>query len=134
MNSQIRITGIGGNETTGQQRVPVVITSLRDSTASATRTVRGVTMGDATNPTIFGNTTAAAAPGDGGVIGFGGLSLSDYNLFDPRNGNLIDNADIRYMSRIEIQGGGLVDNPGGGYSGVLAGTTPATQFQLCPRR
>ncbi len=98
--SQIRITGIGGNETTGQTRVPVIITSLKDDTVGTT--VRGVTM----NQAMTGNTSAPTA-GDGGVIAIGGLSLSDPNLMDPRDGSVIDNADIRYMTRIDIQGGGF---------------------------
>ena len=101
-NSQIRILGIGANETTGQQRVPAIITSLRDD--SVGKTVRNVDMFQ----TVTGNTTPAA-PGDGGLLHFGALSLSDYNLLDPRGGSLIDNADIRYMTRIEIQGGGIID-------------------------
>ena len=40
MGSQIRFTGIGGNETSGQQRVPVIVTSLRDNTVG--RTIRGI--------------------------------------------------------------------------------------------
>ena len=40
--SEIRILGIPGNQTTGQQRVPVIITSLRDDTVGTT--VRGVQM------------------------------------------------------------------------------------------
>ena len=40
--SQIRILGIPGNQTTGQQRVPVIMTSLRDDTVGTT--VRGVKM------------------------------------------------------------------------------------------
>ena len=40
--SQLRILGIPGNQTTGQQRVPVIITSLRDGTVGTT--VRGVVM------------------------------------------------------------------------------------------
>ena len=82
--------------------MPVVITSLRDD--SVGKTIRNVDMFQ----TITGNTTAAA-PGDGGLIHFGASSLSDYNLLDPRGGSLIDNADIRYMTRIEIQGGGVID-------------------------
>ncbi|MBX6312577.1 MAG: hypothetical protein IRY99_06610, partial [Isosphaeraceae bacterium] len=118
--SQIRILGIGANETTGQPRVPAILTSLRDD--SVGKTVRGVKM----NQVISGNTTAPA-PGDGGVIGFGALSLTDYNLYDPRDGNLIDNADIRYMTRIEMQGGGLVYRSGSAFQDMM-GTTPATQF------
>ena len=40
--SQIRILGIPGNQTTGQQRVPVIMTSLRDGTVGTT--ARGVKM------------------------------------------------------------------------------------------
>ena len=39
---ELRILGIPGNQTTGQQRVPVIITSLRDGTVGTT--VRGVVM------------------------------------------------------------------------------------------
>ena len=42
--SELRILGIPGNQTTGQQRVPVIITSLRDDTVGTT--VRGVVMDD----------------------------------------------------------------------------------------
>ena len=45
--SEIRILGIPGNQTTGQQRVPVIITSLRDDTVGTT--VRGVVMDDIWN-------------------------------------------------------------------------------------
>ena len=45
--SEIRILGIPGNQTTGQQRVPVIITSLRDDTVGTT--VRGVQMDDIFN-------------------------------------------------------------------------------------
>ena len=119
--SQIRITGIGGNETTGQQRVPVIITSIRDDTAG--KTVRGVDMFQ----TVTGNTTAPA-PGDGGVILFGALGLSDYNLLDPRDGSIIDNADIRYLTRIEQQGGGWVYVASDGSYSDRVGTTVVTQY------
>ena len=69
LTSQIRILGIGGNQTTGQQRVPVVITSISDNTVGTT--VRGVKQFTA----IDGNTAAPARPGDGGLIYFGGNSL-----------------------------------------------------------
>ncbi len=45
--SELRILGIPGNQTTGQQRVPVIITSLRDDTVGTT--VRGVVMDDIWN-------------------------------------------------------------------------------------
>ncbi len=114
-NSQLRILGVGGNETTGQQRVPVVITSANDSTVGTT--VRGVKM----YQVIPGDTNKAAA-GDGGVIGFGGNSLTTYNALDIREGNKIDNADISYVTRIEMQGGGNIDTlPGLAGSNGLAG-------------
>ncbi len=127
INSQIRIVGIAGNETTGQQRVPVIITSMHDTTAY--KTVRGVTMGDVTNPTIAGDTTAPSA-GDGGLIYFGGNSLTDYNLYNPADGNVIDNADIRYITRIEQQGGGIVYYDGGDLRAAKTGANgdPLTQF------
>ena len=101
-DSQMRFLGIGGNETTGQSRVPVIITSIHDSTVGTT--VRGVKLFTA----VDGDTTAPQA-GDGGLIYFGGNELPNYNLLDPRGGSLIDNADIRYITRIEMQGGGMVD-------------------------
>lgn len=102
VSSQMRFLGIGGNETTGQTRVPVIITSIHDNTVGTT--VRGTKLYNA----IDGDTTAPAA-GDGGLIYFGGNQLPDYNVLDPRDGSLIDNADIRYISRIEMQGGGIVN-------------------------
>ncbi|MEW4567156.1 S8 family serine peptidase [Tautonia sp. JC769] len=107
--SQIRIIGIGSNESTGQQRVPVVITSLRDNTAGPV--VRGIDQSDTWFADFRGRTLDLDTPvaGDGGMIGIGGGSLFDYNLLDPRNGSLIDNADIRFLHRIEFQGGGLID-------------------------
>ncbi len=101
-NSQLRILGIGGDETTSQPRVPVYITSIHDSTVGPT--VNGVPQ----NQVIPGD-TQAPAPGDGGVIDFGGNSLTTYNALDIREGNKIDNADIRYITRIEMQGGGNID-------------------------
>jgi hypothetical protein len=125
LDSQIRIVGIPGSETTGQPRVPVVITSVFDDTVG--NTVRGVNQ----DQVFSGNTTAPQA-GDGGSIVFGGLSLATYNLLDPRGGNIIDNADIRYMTRIEVQGGGVTDITAGTtttYSAKL-GITPLTQFNF----
>lgn len=129
--SQIRFVGIPGNESTGQQRVPVVLTSLRDG--SVGKTVRGVNMFNIYNRDVLFPTRdlKAPAPGDGGNIYFGGNSLTDYNLFDPRDGNLIDNADIRYMTRIEIQGGGIIDVANateGNFASQKLGLTPLTQF------
>ena len=109
--SQLRIVGIGANQTTGQSRVPVIITSVHDSTVGTT--VNNVVM----NQVIPGDTKAPAA-GDGGVIYFGGESLTDYNLLDPRDGNIIDNADIKYITRVEQQGGGIIYT----LAGVSGGT------------
>src|SRR5262249_22296594 len=75
--SQFRILGIGGNETTGQQRIPAILTSTHDDTVGPT--VRGVSM----QQVMSGNSTPPAM-GDGGSIIFGGLSETDYNLQDPR--------------------------------------------------
>ncbi len=60
------------------------------------------------------NLTTPAA-GDGGYIYIGGNSLTEYDPTDPLEGSIIDNADISYMTRIEIQGGGIIDSfiPGG---------------------
>ena len=100
--SQIRILGIPANQSVpGSVRVPVTITSVNDNTIGTT--VNGVTM----NTVIPGNVTAPKA-GDGGIIMFGGNSLTSYNPQDPRSGSIIDSADIKYMTRIEQQGGGIV--------------------------
>ena len=116
--SQLRILGIPGNQTTGQQRVPVIITSLRDGTVGTT--VRGVVMDAIWNNapvqvyqaaqagTTFSTTTPEA--GDGGYIYIGAEALNDYDPTNPLEGSIIDNADISYMSRIEIQGGGIIDS------------------------
>ena len=116
--SELRILGIPGNQTTGQQRVPVIITSLRDDTVGTT--VRGVVMDDIFNswPTqnflragaYVGQSLTAPEPGDGGYIYIGGQSLTEYNPTDPFDGSIISNADISYMSRIEVQGGGIIDS------------------------
>ncbi len=111
--SDIRIVGIGANQTTGQARVPVIITSIYNDTVGTS--VNGVTQ----DQVIPGNTTAPKA-GDGGVIYFGGNSLTSYNLTDPRYGSIIDNADISDITRIEQQGGGLV------YGFSLNGTNALT--------
>ena len=100
-NSQLRILGIGGDQTTGQQRVPVILTSIHDSTVGTT--VRGVKL----FTVIDGDTTAPKA-GDGGLIFIGGNALPSYNAFDIRQGSTIDNADISYITRIELQGGGFL--------------------------
>ena len=121
--SQIRILGIPGNESIGQPRVPVTITSIHDDSVGTT--VRGVTM----NQAITGNAQAPAA-GDGGLIYFGGNSLYTYNLYDLREGNRIDNADLKYMSRVEAQNGGIYESlsPAANPLGELQGVTPGTQF------
>jgi len=119
--SQVRLLGIPGNESIGQPRVPVVVTSLFDDTAGTT--VRGVAM----NQAITGN-TQAPRPGDGGEIYFGANSLYTYNLYDLREGNRIDNADLRYLSRIEMQQGGAFQSITGSPFLDFPGITPATQF------
>ncbi len=107
---QIRILGIPGNQTTGQQRVPVIMTSLRDGSVGVT--ARGVKEYNILNSDPMwqllhpGQPLNVPAPGDAGYIYVGSNSLTSYNLTDPRQGSLIDNADISYMTRIEIQGGG----------------------------
>ena len=113
---RVRILGIPGNQTTGQQRVPVIITSLRDDTVGTT--VRGVVMYTSRssrpglqpviNPARRPSLTTPAA-GDGGYIYIGGNSLTEYDPTDPFDGSLINNADISYMTRIEVQGGGIID-------------------------
>ena len=37
VDSEMRFVGIGGNETTGQQRIPVIMTSIHDSTVGRSR-------------------------------------------------------------------------------------------------
>ncbi len=110
--SQIRILGIGANQTTGQTRVPVIITSIYDDSVGTT--VNNVQM----NTAITGNKQLPAA-GDGGVIYFGGNMLTDYNLLDPRDGSVIDNADIKYITRIEQQGGGIIYTVAANNGGVF---------------
>ncbi len=100
-NAQIRILGIPGNQSTGQTRVPVTITSIYDNSVGTT--VNGI----AQNQVVSGSTVAPQA-GDGGVIYFGGNSLTTYNFQDLRSGSVINNADISYITRIEQQGGGVL--------------------------
>ncbi len=102
VDGAMRFLGIGANQATGQTRVPVILTSINDSTVGTT--VRGVTM----NQAISGDTQAPAA-GDAGNIVFGSHSATVYNVLDPRQGNLIDNVDAKYLSRIEQIGGGIID-------------------------
>ncbi len=135
LESQIRFLGIGGNESTGQSRVPVVLTSLHDDSVGTT--VRGVTMNQAVyNPTNSPDRVLVQAPaaGDGGVIYIGANSLFTYNLFDNREGSRIDNVDLRYMTRVEYQDGGIADTftsstktDGNVLIDDLLGNTPATQ-------
>ncbi len=102
VNGVMRFLGIGANQATGQTRVPVVLTSIHDTTYGTT--VRGTTM----NVALTGDTQGPAA-GDGGNIVYGSHTLPVYNLLDPRQGNLIDNVDAKYLSRIEQIGGGIID-------------------------
>ncbi len=140
--SELRILGIPGNQTTGQQRVPVILTSLRDGTVGTT--VRGVAMFNIFNsfPTV--NVVAAGGPnyvgqslttpeaGDGGYIYIGGLSLTEFDPTDPFEGSIINNADISYMTRIEVQGSGIIEEGAttvGGWETVKEGYAgPSTQF------
>ncbi len=106
VGAEIRILGIPGNQTTGQQRVPVIITSLRDDTVGTT--VRGVKMYDilesdpvyqqVINTNTATNSLTTPEPGDGGYIYIGGNSLTEYDPTDPFDGSIIDNADISYMT------------------------------------
>ena len=130
--SQIRILGIAANASTGQVRVPVTITSIYDTSVG---TVVGSTL--VTNVVTSG--ARAPAAGDGGIIYFGGNSLTNYNLEDYRSGSMIDNADLKYLTRVEQQGGGIAflndlnadmnytpqfDSP---YA-TLFGLSPSTQY------
>ena len=82
---EFRILGIPGNQTTGQQRVPVIITSLRDDTVGTT--VRGVKMYDilendpvyqqVVNTNTATNSLTTPQPGDGGYIYIGGNSMTE---------------------------------------------------------
>jgi hypothetical protein len=100
VNSSLRIVGIGANQTTGQARVPVIITSMHDQTVGTT--VRGVSMNQAIR-----NDSTAPSGGDGGNITFGGLAATSFNLYDPRLGNIIDNADLRFLTTVQQIGGGI---------------------------
>jgi hypothetical protein len=130
VGSALRILGIPGNQTTGQQRVPVIITSLRDGSVGTT--VRGVRMYNIWNSAPVeqflaqqaGQTLNLTTPaaGDGGYIYIGGLSQTEYDPSNPTNGSRIDNANISYMSRIEVQGGGLID------LGTPANPPPGSDF------
>ena len=98
--------------------VPVIITSLRDDTVGTT--VRGTVMDQIWNSAPVLQYLAGGTPlslttpeaGDGGYIYIGAESLNEYDPTDPLEGSIIDNADISYMSRIEIQGGGIIDQNG----------------------
>ena len=106
--SQIRFLGLNSNETTGQSRVPVLVTSLRDTTVGTT--VRGVQMNNILSAGRYpGLNPTTPLPGDGGVLYFGSLMLTDYNLWDPRGGSLIDTTDFKYLTRIEFVGGNVSD-------------------------
>lgn len=115
VGSSIRILGIPGDQSTGQQRVPVIITSLRDTTVGTV--ARGVVNNQILNSypvgpfsPIAGQSLTTPLPGDGGFIAVGANSETTADLTDPRFGSLIDNADIRYITGIQVEGGGL-DTP-----------------------
>jgi len=127
VGSELRLLGIPGNQTTGQQRIPVIITSLRDGSVGTT--VRGVKMYKIWNSApvetvLAGGTLNLTTPtaGDGGYIYIGGYSMTEYDPTNPFDGSLINNANISYMSRIEVQGGGLID------IGAATGTGPFGWF------
>ncbi|AMV39418.1 Ig-like domain-containing protein [Planctomyces sp. SH-PL62] len=132
--SQIRILGIPGNQSTGQKRVPVIITSLRDTTVGTT--ARGVVNNTILNSYPVGPYTRYAgqslstpAAGDGGYIYIGGNSSTTFNLDDPRQGSLIDNADLRFMTRIEVEGGGIVSaGPGSPLENKAGYVDPSVQL------
>ncbi len=125
--SEFRLLGIPGNQTTGQERVPVIITSLRDDTVGTT--VRGVKMYDilendpvyqqVVNTNTATNSLTTPEPGDAGVIYIGGNSMPEWDPTNPFDGSLIQDADISYMTRIEEQGAGLIYTVEG--SSVTAG-------------
>ena len=105
--SEIRILGIPGNQTTGQQRVPVIMTSLRDDTVGVI--ARGVkeydifnswpTQNYLGNPNYVTQNLTTPEPGDGGYIYIGGNSMTEYDPTNPLiSGSFIDNADISYMT------------------------------------
>ncbi len=57
----------------------------------------------------MGQSLTTPEPGDGGYIYIGGLSMTEYDPTSPFEGSIINNADISYMTRIEVQGGGIID-------------------------
>jgi large repetitive protein len=101
LNSSLRFLGIPANQTTGQTRVPVILTSIHDSTVGTT--VRGVTMNQ-----VIPNDPTGPKAGDGGNIVFGSFTQTTYNLLDPRQGNLIDNTDIKFITSIQQQADGVI--------------------------
>ena len=86
------------------------------------------------NGTTFNLTTPEA--GDGGYIYIGAMSLNEYDPTNPLEGSIIDNADISYMSSIQIQGGGIVDTgatpapdyPNDRFDNLAGNAGPASQF------
>src|SRR5262249_21973454 len=81
-------------------------------------TVRGVQMFNilnslptfAFNPQFAGQSFTVPKPGDGGILYIGGNSMTEYDPTNPFDGSIISNADISYMTRIEVQGGGIVNS------------------------
>jgi large repetitive protein len=101
VNSALRFLGIPANQTTGQSRVPVILTSIHDQSVGTT--VRGVSMNQ-----VIPNDSLPPAPGDGGNIIFGSFTQTTYNLLDPRQGNLIDNVNFSYLTSIQQQADGII--------------------------
>ena len=94
----------------------MIITSLRDDTRRHHGSRRGDGRHRQQHPASLrddlsnnGAHLTTPAAGDGGYIYIGGKSLTEYDPTNPFDGSLISNADISYMTRIEVQGGGIID-------------------------
>ncbi len=106
LNDSLRILGIGGNETTGQSRVPVIITSVHDSSVGPL--VRGVNQ----SQVIPNDAVALQARRRQRPIVFGGNITNDYNAFLYRSAKATGSTtSTSASSRIEMQGGGDMVDP-----------------------